>query len=208
MLQHAERVSGNVSRRCRFFGASRALFYIWKKRYEKNGVAGLRDLKRRLHHIRYRVPPELSPWFCGFAKNAVMARSERASTCNGINTLTFHRRRFICPFIVTMWVPSRRRSIAPGQNQMTRPSESQVVGCSSVRNLSRVRPEQGRVCTSSRPLTEQLSTWCCPSTTTTIRGRRSGFSSKSASISRLPSITSKPATIRPSVRGSLGIFPT
>ena len=59
MLQHAQRVSGNVSQTCRFFGVSRALFYIWKKRYEKNGLAGLRDLKRRPHHIRYRIPPEI-----------------------------------------------------------------------------------------------------------------------------------------------------
>ena len=30
MLQHAQRISGNVSQTCRFFGVSRALFYIWK----------------------------------------------------------------------------------------------------------------------------------------------------------------------------------
>jgi transposase-like protein len=59
MLQHAQRVSGNVSQTCRFFGASRALFYIWKKRYEKNGLAGLRDQPRRPHHIRYHIPPEI-----------------------------------------------------------------------------------------------------------------------------------------------------
>jgi transposase-like protein len=34
MLQRALRVSGNVSQTCRFFGVSRSLFYIWKKRYE------------------------------------------------------------------------------------------------------------------------------------------------------------------------------
>ncbi len=55
MLQHAQRVSGNVSQTCRFFGVSRALFYIWKKRYEKNGLTGLRDQPRRPHHIRYRI---------------------------------------------------------------------------------------------------------------------------------------------------------
>src|SRR5258707_15668854 len=59
MLQHAQRVSGNVSQTCRFFGVSRALFYIWKKRYEKNGLTGLRDQPRRPHHIRYRIPPEI-----------------------------------------------------------------------------------------------------------------------------------------------------
>jgi hypothetical protein len=59
MLQHAQRISGNVSQTCRFFGVSRALFYIWKERYEKNGVAGLRDLPRRPHKIRFRIPPEI-----------------------------------------------------------------------------------------------------------------------------------------------------
>jgi transposase-like protein len=53
MLQHAKRLSGNVSQTCRFFGVSRALYYIWKKRYEKNGLAGLRDLPRRPHHIKF-----------------------------------------------------------------------------------------------------------------------------------------------------------
>jgi transposase InsO family protein len=59
MLQHAQRVSGNVSQTCRFFGVSRSLYYIWKKRFEKRGPDGLRDLKRRPHHIRYRIPPEI-----------------------------------------------------------------------------------------------------------------------------------------------------
>jgi len=59
MLQHAQRVSGNVSQTCRFFGVSRALFCIWKKRYEKDGIAGLRDQPRRPHHIRYHIPPEI-----------------------------------------------------------------------------------------------------------------------------------------------------
>ena len=59
MLQHAQRVSGNVSQTCRFFGVSRALYYIWKARYEKHGVAGLRDLPRRPHKIRFHIPPEI-----------------------------------------------------------------------------------------------------------------------------------------------------
>ena len=59
MLQHAKRLSGNVSQTCRFFGVSRALYYIWKKRYEKNGLAGLRDLPRRPHHIKFHIPPEI-----------------------------------------------------------------------------------------------------------------------------------------------------
>ena len=44
MLQHAQRVSGNVIQTCRFFGVSRALFYIWKHRYEKSGLAACRPV--------------------------------------------------------------------------------------------------------------------------------------------------------------------
>ena len=43
MLQHAQLVSGNFSQTCRFFGVSRALFYIWNQRYEENGLTGVRD---------------------------------------------------------------------------------------------------------------------------------------------------------------------
>jgi transposase-like protein len=50
MLQHAQRLSGNVSQTCRFFGVSRVLYHIWKKRYEENGLAGLRDQPRRPQH--------------------------------------------------------------------------------------------------------------------------------------------------------------
>lgn len=51
MLQHAQRVSGNVSQTCRFFGVSRALFYIWKKRYKKRGrhFRHKKDLARKLN---------------------------------------------------------------------------------------------------------------------------------------------------------------
>lgn len=59
MLQHAQRISGNVSQTCRFFGVSRALYYIWKERHEKHGVADLRDWPRRPHKIRFHIPPEI-----------------------------------------------------------------------------------------------------------------------------------------------------
>ena len=40
MLQHARRISGNVSHTGQFFAVSRAFYYIWRKRYKKHGVAG------------------------------------------------------------------------------------------------------------------------------------------------------------------------
>jgi transposase InsO family protein len=60
MPRHAQHVSGNVRQACGFFGASRALFYTWKKCREKDGLAGLRDQPRRLLQIRYHIPPEIA----------------------------------------------------------------------------------------------------------------------------------------------------
>ena len=59
MLQHAQKISHNVSQTCRFFGISRAQYYIWRHRFEKQGMEGLRDRSRRSKRIHYRVPPEV-----------------------------------------------------------------------------------------------------------------------------------------------------
>lgn len=52
MLQHAQKISHDVSQTCRFFGISRAQYYIWLRRFEKNGMEGLRDRSRRRRLLR------------------------------------------------------------------------------------------------------------------------------------------------------------
>jgi hypothetical protein len=92
MLPHAQRVSGNVSHTCRFFGVSRALFYIWKKRFEKNGLAGLRDQPRRPHRIRFRIPlRRLFRSFSAFVRSAATGPLEPVSIFNGTTMPTSHR---------------------------------------------------------------------------------------------------------------------
>lgn len=59
MLQHAQKISHNVSQTCRFCGISRAQSISWLRRFEKNGMEGLRDRSRRPSMIRYRIPPEV-----------------------------------------------------------------------------------------------------------------------------------------------------
>ena len=49
VLQHAEEVTGNVSRTCRYYGISRQTFYKWLRRYEEQGLEGLRDRSSRPH---------------------------------------------------------------------------------------------------------------------------------------------------------------
>ena len=53
---HAEEVTGNVAMTCRYYGISRQVYYRWKRRYEEQGVDGLRDLSRRPHHQPQRHP--------------------------------------------------------------------------------------------------------------------------------------------------------
>ena len=43
VLRHAEEVSGNVAATCRYYGISRNVFYRWKRRYEDEGIEGLKD---------------------------------------------------------------------------------------------------------------------------------------------------------------------
>jgi transposase len=49
-IHHAEEVTGNVAMTCRYYGISRQVYYRWLRRYQEQGIDGLRDLSRRPHH--------------------------------------------------------------------------------------------------------------------------------------------------------------
>ncbi len=59
ILRHAEEVSGNVAATCRYYGISRNRFYRWRRRYEEQGLAGLRDKSRRPHHSPTATPEDV-----------------------------------------------------------------------------------------------------------------------------------------------------
>ena len=52
ILRHAEEITGNVALTCRYYGISRQCFYTWKRRYDADGLDGLRDRSHR---------PQVSP---------------------------------------------------------------------------------------------------------------------------------------------------
>jgi len=58
VLQEAE-ATGNVSRTCRRYGISREIFYRWRRRYQAQGMAGLRDRSCAPHHSPKATPPEI-----------------------------------------------------------------------------------------------------------------------------------------------------
>lgn len=47
ILEHAEGVTGSVAATCRYLGISRQGFYRWKRRFEDEGLEGLRDRYHR-----------------------------------------------------------------------------------------------------------------------------------------------------------------
>ncbi len=59
MIQHCEQVTRNVCRPCRFFGISRAQFYVWLGRYRAERVAGSRDRQRGPRQHPFRTPPHI-----------------------------------------------------------------------------------------------------------------------------------------------------
>jgi transposase InsO family protein len=47
ILRHAEEITGNVALTCRYYGISRQCFYTWRRRYDAQGLDGLRDRSHR-----------------------------------------------------------------------------------------------------------------------------------------------------------------
>ena len=58
-LQHFEQVSRNINRTCRFFGISRTLFYEWRRRYQREGLEGLRPRLPEPRVSPFRTAPHI-----------------------------------------------------------------------------------------------------------------------------------------------------
>jgi len=59
VLRHAEEVSGNVAATCRYYGISGKCYYRLLRRYEVDGLAGLKDRSNRPHHSPRATDPEV-----------------------------------------------------------------------------------------------------------------------------------------------------
>ena len=47
IIRHAQEVTGTVAKTCRYYGISRQAYYKWFRRFEAEGIEGLRDRSRR-----------------------------------------------------------------------------------------------------------------------------------------------------------------
>ncbi|MCK4431976.1 MAG: transposase, partial [Candidatus Aminicenantes bacterium] len=59
IIRHAEEVTHNIAKTCRYFGISRTAFYRWYERYKKYGEEGLKDRSRRPFHSPRGTKPEI-----------------------------------------------------------------------------------------------------------------------------------------------------
>ncbi len=58
-FRHAEEVTRNVAKTCRYYGISRNTYYTWYRRYGEVGSEGLRDRSRRPHSHPRTTPAEV-----------------------------------------------------------------------------------------------------------------------------------------------------
>jgi transposase InsO family protein/transposase-like protein len=49
IIRHAQELTGNVAKTCRYYGISRQVYYKWLRRYEEGGLDALRDRSSRPH---------------------------------------------------------------------------------------------------------------------------------------------------------------
>lgn len=59
VLRHVEEVSGNVSATCRYYGISRQCYYTWRRRFDEEGLDGLKDRSSVPHHQPTKTDPEV-----------------------------------------------------------------------------------------------------------------------------------------------------
>lgn len=98
-LQHADEVSGNVAATCRYYGISRTVFCRWKRRYEEEGLDGLKDRSSApLHCPNLRDRREDRPLATALPLRSIEDRDVPATTTCRSGTrrpqrLTRNRRR-------------------------------------------------------------------------------------------------------------------
>jgi hypothetical protein len=111
IIRHVEEVTGNVSLTCRYYGISRPAYYTWYRRYQAEGIAGLRrpfqrhqDLPHATHftaiddctrlrvlRVYPRCDQKTAIGFLDYVLERLPFRVETIQTDNGIDTEEFYR---------------------------------------------------------------------------------------------------------------------
>ena len=79
VLRHVEEVSGNVAATCRYYGISRQCYYGWLRRFEADGLDGLKDRSQRPHHSPRATQADIVEPRSGAASRSSTAGWSRSS---------------------------------------------------------------------------------------------------------------------------------
>jgi transposase-like protein len=60
IIRHVEEITGNVSLTCRYYGIGRPTYYTWYRRYQAEGIPGLRDRSSAARTCPHATTPTLS----------------------------------------------------------------------------------------------------------------------------------------------------
>jgi transposase-like protein len=90
IVRHAQEVTGNVSLTCRYFGITRQAFYKWLRRYEEQGLDGLRDRSRRPHVIPHATKPEVVGKIVYLMRNCTSDLTRSRCTSSATTTSRSH----------------------------------------------------------------------------------------------------------------------
>ena len=82
IIKHAEEITGNVALTCRYYGISRQVFCTWLRRYQTDGVAGLRDRSRRPLTCPHETPSEVAGSRSRCPADAPTKRTPRWPPCS------------------------------------------------------------------------------------------------------------------------------
>lgn len=69
ILKHAEEITHNVAKTCRYYGIARNKYYFWKKRYEENGIDGLKDKSKAPKYMPHATKQEIVDQILYLRKN-------------------------------------------------------------------------------------------------------------------------------------------
>jgi len=98
VLRHVEEVSFNVAATCRYYGISRQCYYGWLRRYETDGLDGLKDRSSRPHRCARQTPTKRERRVIGLRVSRRWGPARIAYRL-GMQPSTVHKilRRYGCP---------------------------------------------------------------------------------------------------------------
>src|SRR5581483_3252684 len=171
IIRHVEEISGNIAATCRYFGITRQAYYVMLRRYQAEGVEGLRTRSKRPRTSPNATHPEVVGKLSTCGRTTTSAR--RRSPCTSSATTTCRSPTLACGASCTAsgWAgypPRSATNATTGAGNATR-NNSPATVCKSTSNSWPHCPAPASASTSTPPSTTAPAYACYASTPPTTR---------------------------------------